>query len=66
MGVWLHERTANLNFKSISFPALVREAQDLWGYVAPKQEHLENKIRSRDKARKEGRTVQWVKDSIAL
>ena len=57
MGIRLHKHTAHLGFKSISFPALVRDAQDVWGYMTPKQENLENKIHSRDKTRKEGRTM---------
>ena len=60
MGVWLHKATHNLTYKSTPFVSLVRDAEMIWGYAAPKQEHLENKIRSRDKGKKEGQTVAWV------
>ena len=63
MGKWLHQRTDRLAFKAIPFAALVMEAQRMFGYSAPKLEHLENRIRGRDKAQKEGRTVQWVLDA---
>ena len=60
MGVWFHKATHNLNYKSTPFVSLALDAENIWGYAAPKQEHLENKIRSRDKAKKEGKTVAWV------
>ena len=63
MSKWLMKRTHHLTFKSTPFVALVLQAEQLWGYTAPKQEHIENKIHSRDTASKEGRTVQWVKDA---
>ena len=52
-GVWLQQRTHHLGFKNINFPDLAREAEDLWGYSAPKQEHIENRIKGREKAKKE-------------
>ena len=62
MSRWLHAATEFLAIKSVSFVPLCEEAQLKWGYKAPEQEHLENKIKSRDQARKQGRTVQWIKD----
>ena len=63
MGVWLQSATHHLTYKSVPFATLVKEAYTIWGYEAPEQEHIENKIRSREKAKKEGRTVQWVVDT---
>jgi len=57
---WFHGHTRGYTFKSISFVNLVQKAESLWGYKAPQQEHMENKIKSRDKAQQEGRTVRWV------
>ena len=62
MSRWLHDATECLAYKCVPFVSLLEEAQLKWGYKAPEQEHLENKIKSRDKARKDGRTVQWIKD----
>jgi hypothetical protein len=53
--VWLQERTHNLNYKSCPFPAMTRDAESEWGRLAPKQENLENRIKGREKAKKEGR-----------
>ena len=60
MSEWLHKAAHNLTFKSIPFVALSIDAENIWGYLTPKQEqeHLENKIRSRDKVEKEGRVVR--------
>ena len=63
MDVWLQSATHHLSYKSVPFMALVKEAFTLWGYLAPEQEHLENRIPSRENAKKEGRTVQWVLDT---
>ena len=62
---WFHEQTHKFTFKCISFPGLVETAEQRWGHKAPEQDHMENKIRSRDKARKEGRTVKWVREALA-
>ena len=62
MSRWLHAATEFLAYKSVPFVPLRDEAQLKWGYKGPEQEHLENKIKSRDQARKEGRTVKWIKD----
>ena len=63
MSVWLQSKTHNLTYKSVPFTQLVAEAEDKWGYIAPKQEHLENKIRGRDKAKKDGRPPpKWVRE----
>lgn len=53
--VWLQERTYNLSYKSCPFPQLARDAESEWGRLAPKQENLENRIKGREKAKKEGR-----------
>ena len=61
MGGWLHRKTHNLNPKSTPFVALALEAEALWGYAAPQQEHLENRIRGRHNAKKDGRPPPaWV------
>ena len=61
MGEWLQMRTHNLNFKSTPFVALALEAEQRWGYTAPKQEHIENRIKGREKAKKEGRPQpNWI------
>ena len=60
MGRWFDSKTAQLNFKSIAFATLVYQAEGIWGYRAPPQEVLENKIKSRDAARKRGATVRWI------
>ena len=63
MSVWLQSKTHHLGFKSVPFAHLVEEADDKWGYIAPKLEHLQNKIKSREKAKKDGRPPpQWVRD----
>ena len=62
MGKWYDGQTHSLNIKSISYAQLVRDAEQKWGYKAPPQEVLENKIKSRDKARKRGGTVRWITD----
>ena len=59
---WLHAATEFLEFKSVPFVSLCEEAELKWGYKSPEQEHLENKIKSRDQARKQDRTVEWIKD----
>lgn len=65
MGAWLHRKTHNLNPKSTPFPSLALEAETIWGYTAPKQEHLENRIRGRYKAKKDGRPPPaWVVEAI--
>ena len=63
MGVWLNKKTSKYSYKSIAFGALALQAEDLWGYKAPEQEHIQNKIKSRDNARKNNRTVKWVMDT---
>lgn len=63
MGKWFNAQTHRYTYKSIAFGALVQEAEDRWGYKAPQQEHLQNKIKSRDTARKSNRTVKWVLDT---
>ena len=60
---WFHSKTRGFTFKCISFADLANKADSLWGHKAPQQEHMENKIKSRDKARSEGRTVKWVLDA---
>ena len=63
MGEWLHTRTHRLSYKSVPFQELVREAEIRWGYAAPQQEHLENRIRGREKAKKDGRPApRWVQE----
>jgi len=57
---WFHHRTKGLSQKAVPFVALVEEAQTRWGHLAPQQHHMENKLKSRDAAEKEGRTVAWV------
>ena len=65
MSVWLQKHTSHLTFKSVPFAGLEKQAEQIWGYNAPKQEHLENKIRGRDKAKKEGRPPpRWVNDTL--
>ena len=64
MSKWLHNKTHNLSRKCIPFTQLVFEAEMQWGYKAPQQEHLENKIASRDAARKKGAVVKWVRDIL--
>ena len=65
MHAWLHKCTERLTYKSIPFFSLTEEAESKWGYEAPEQEHLENKIKSRDNAAKEGRVVKWVNDCLS-
>ncbi len=62
MSKWLYEKTSKYSYKSIAFGALAMQAENLWGYRAPDQEHLQNRIKSRDYARKNNRTVKWVLD----
>ena len=62
MGRWLDTLTSSLNIKCIAFEQLARDAEDKWGHKAPPQEVLENKIKSRDRARKRGDTVKWIED----
>lgn len=66
MGRWLNAATHSLSYKSISFPDLANKADDKWGHKAPKQEQLENKIKSRDQARKRGDTVKWIRDTLEI
>ena len=61
MNRWLHQRTCNTNMKSTPFVALALEAESKWGYSAPQQEHIENRIRGREKAKKDNRPPpRWV------
>ena len=60
MTIWFNNRTRHLVKKSIGFVELRDEAFVKWGCRAPEQEHLENRIKSRDQARKEGREVKWA------
>ncbi len=60
MHAWLYKNTKELACKCVPFVALAVEAQQRWGYRAPEMEHLENAIKGRDKARKEGRVVRWI------
>ena len=63
MGQWLQKRTHHLGVKSVPFPSLALEAEAKWGYAAPKQENIENRIKGREKAKKEGRPMpNWVTD----
>jgi len=62
MSKWLYEKTSKYSYKSIAFGALAMQAENLWGYRAPDQEHLQNRIKSLDNARKNNRTVKWVLD----
>ena len=65
MGKWLHKQTHNLGIKQVPFQGLVRDAEVLWGYEAPKLEHLQNKIKSREQAKKERRPPpRWVLDAM--
>lgn len=65
MGKWLHRQTHNLGMKQVPFTQLVQDAEVLWGYEAPKLEHLQNKIKSREQAKKEGRPPpRWVLDAV--
>ena len=52
--VWLQSLTHNLSVKSVPFTALANDAEMKWGRCAPKQENLENRIKGREKAQKEG------------
>ena len=61
MGQWLDNLTSKYSFKSIAFADLVKKADAKWGYLAPPHHVLENKIKSRDTARKRGDTVRWIK-----
>ena len=63
MGKWFNEKTRKYSYKSIAFAALALQAESRWGYRAPDQEHLQNKIKSRDNARKNNKTVKWVLDT---
>ena len=58
---WFAAASCGLAKKSIPFVPLSEEAWDKWGYRAPQQEHLENRIKSRDQARKKGKRVKWDK-----
>ena len=50
--------------KNVNFLSLSLQAEALWGYAAPKQEHLENRIKGRHKAEKEGRPPPaWVTEA---
>ena len=61
MDRWLHQRTCNTTMKSTPFVALALEAESKWGYSAPQQEHIENRIRGREKAKKDNRPPpRWV------
>ena len=61
MNRWLHQRTRHTNMKSTPFVALALEAETKWGYSAPQQEHIENRIRGREKAKKDNRPPpRWV------
>ena len=60
-GQWFDNLTSKYSFKSIAFADLVRKAESKWGYLAPPQHVLENKIKSRDAARKRDDTVRWIK-----
>ena len=61
MNQWLHQRTRNTNMKSTPFVALALEAESKWGYSAPQQEHIENRIRGREKAKKDNLPPpRWV------
>ena len=66
MSRWFFRETTGLSFKSIPFVTLRDFAYNKWGYKAPEQEHLENKIKSRDKAVKEGRVCRWVQQQQAI
>ena len=60
-GVWLQKRTRHLGYKNINFPDLASEAEGLWGYAAPKQENIENRIKGREKAKKDKLPLpQWT------
>ena len=60
-GIWLQKRTHHLGLKSINFLDLALEAEARWGHSAPKQENIENRIKSREQAKKEGRALpQWT------
>jgi hypothetical protein len=65
MGRWLHANTTTLAFKSVAFAELADQAEIKWGHKAPKQEQLENKIKSRDQAVKRGgAAVKWIRDTM--
>ena len=64
MGKWFNAKTHKLTYKSIPFGQLQRDADAMWGCKAPEVEHLQNKIKSRDTARKKNRTVKWVLDTL--
>ena len=59
MSEWFAKITHGLQKKSIQFVEMAEQAQDKWGHLAPEQEHMVNRIKSRDKARKEGKRVKW-------
>ena len=59
MSDWFAAATAGLGKKSIPFVPLRDEASERWGARAPEIENLQNRIKSRDQARKEGRRVAW-------
>ena len=59
MSQWFAKMTHGLHKKSIQFVEMAEEAHHRWGHVAPEQEHMENRIKPRDQARKEGRCVAW-------
>ncbi len=62
---WLHAVTKTLTIKSCPFVELARQADQKWGAKAPKQEQLENKIKSRDLAvRRGGEAVKWIRDAL--
>ena len=66
MSRWFYQETNGLSFKSIPFVHLAETASEKWGYKAPEQEHLENRIKSRDKAAKEGRVCRWVQQQQSI
>ena len=66
MNRWLHQRTRNTNMKSTPFVALTLEAESKWGYSAPQQEHIENRIRGREKAKKDNRPPPRWMTSVTL
>ena len=66
MGKWLHANTAHLSAKSLPLAQLAESAFKKWGHLAPEQEHILNRIKGRDKAKKEGRPPpSWVTQAEA-
>ena len=64
MGKWFNLKTHMLTYKSIPFGQLQVAAEKIWVIKAPEVENLQNKIKSRDAARKDDRTVKWVLDTL--